>query len=175
MAKIIVKTTINEVEYEALIAGLSIVKALGTTKVEVNADSQVVVNQEVGTYAAKGEKFKKYLNRVWESRDRFSYFNITQIPKGSNSIADRLAKAASRLHDFILPWEVEKRVIKVSVVEGEVNGVELKKPNWARKVEKYLDTSELPVDKEEGGKLGGERHRSLRWMGSSTSGALSPH
>lgn len=37
------KVTNNEAEYEALLAGLTIAISLGATKVEVKADSQVVI------------------------------------------------------------------------------------------------------------------------------------
>lgn len=61
MAKLAFKTTNNEAEYEALVVGLSIAKALGATEVEVKTDSQVVVNQVLGVYVAKDKKLKKYL------------------------------------------------------------------------------------------------------------------
>lgn len=44
MAKLLFKMTNNEAEYEALIARLSIARALGATKVEIKVNSQVVVN-----------------------------------------------------------------------------------------------------------------------------------
>lgn len=69
MAKLLLKATNNEVECEALIVGLSFARALGATEVEIKTDSQVVINQIVEAYAARGEKLKKYLNQIWESRD----------------------------------------------------------------------------------------------------------
>ncbi|XP_042944500.1 uncharacterized protein LOC122278373 [Carya illinoinensis] len=51
----------NEAEYETLIAGLSVSAQIGATEVDARSDSQVVVNQVLGVYAAKGEKLKKYL------------------------------------------------------------------------------------------------------------------
>lgn len=38
-------TTNNEVEYESLLAGLAVFKALGVKEIGVKADSQVVVNE----------------------------------------------------------------------------------------------------------------------------------
>lgn len=43
--KLAFKRMKNEAEYEALLAGLVTIRALGAIEVEVRADSQVVVNQ----------------------------------------------------------------------------------------------------------------------------------
>lgn len=40
---------------------------------------------------AKGEKLKRYLQRVWEKSDHFQYFHIRQIPKKDNWKVDKLA------------------------------------------------------------------------------------
>lgn len=52
-----------------------------------------------------------------------------QIPKGGNSVANKLARVALGMDESVLPREVEKRVIKVPSIEEKVNGVELKEPN----------------------------------------------
>lgn len=101
----------------------------------------------MGEYTTKGKNLKNYLYQVWESHNRFSYFNILQIPKGSNIVADRLARVASRMDESVLPWEVEQKVIEVPSIGWEVNGVELREPDWAREIEKYQDTGELPINK----------------------------
>lgn len=59
--KLSFKNTIKEAEYEALLVGLTIVKSLGDTKVEVTSNSQVVFNQVLGEFPTKGKKLKKYL------------------------------------------------------------------------------------------------------------------
>jgi len=53
--------TNNEVEYEALVAGLDLTKAVGATSVVIHCDFQVVTNQVNGDYECKGERMKKYL------------------------------------------------------------------------------------------------------------------
>ena len=57
-------TTNNEVEYEALIAGLDLAKAVGATSVVIYYDSQFVTNQVNGDYECKGERMKRYLDQV---------------------------------------------------------------------------------------------------------------
>ncbi|XP_065637810.1 uncharacterized protein LOC136071000 [Quercus suber] len=87
-------TTNNEAEYEALIAGLDLVKAAGAEKVIVYCDSQVIVNQISGEYECKGERMKKYLDQARRRMNELKV-KIIQIPRGENEQADRLAKAAS--------------------------------------------------------------------------------
>ena len=48
-------TTNNEVEYEALVAGLDLAKAARATSMVVYCDSQVVTSQVNGDYECKGE------------------------------------------------------------------------------------------------------------------------
>ncbi|GJR78642.1 reverse transcriptase domain-containing protein [Tanacetum coccineum] len=58
------KTTNNEAEYEALIAGLRITKKMGVQNLQVNVDSKLVANQVNGTYIAKETDMVKYLEKV---------------------------------------------------------------------------------------------------------------
>ena len=54
-------TTNNEAEYEALVAGLDLTKAVEAMSVVIHCDSQVVTNQVNGDYECKGKMMKKYL------------------------------------------------------------------------------------------------------------------
>lgn len=68
------KTTNNEVEYEVLLAGLTVTKSLEANEIKVKANSQVVVNQVWGEVITKSEKLKKYLMLVGDKRSHFRYF-----------------------------------------------------------------------------------------------------
>ena len=50
------KTTNNEAEYEAVIAGLIMALELGAESMEVRSDSQVIVGHIRGEFEAKGER-----------------------------------------------------------------------------------------------------------------------
>lgn len=65
------KMTNSKVEYETLLAKLSVAEALGAVEVEVRTDSQVVINQVLGEFIAKGKKLKKYLQLVWGKHNHF--------------------------------------------------------------------------------------------------------
>ena len=93
-------TTNNEVEYEALIAGLDLAKAAGVGSMVVYCDSQVVISQVNGDYEYKNERTKKYLEQV---KDRVNVLQVKffQIPREENEHAVCLAKAASAKHMLI--------------------------------------------------------------------------
>ena len=101
-------TTNNEAEYEALIAGLDLTKAVGAASVVIHCNSQVVTNQVKGDYECKGERMKEYLEQVKKRVDDLQA-KIVQIPRGENEQANRLAKAATAEH-MIIPNKVRSFV-----------------------------------------------------------------
>ena len=64
MVRLDFPTTNNEAEYEALVAGLDLTKAVGAANMVVYSDSQVVTRQVNGNYNYKNERMKKYLEQV---------------------------------------------------------------------------------------------------------------
>ena len=97
-------TTNNEAKYEALVAGLDLVKAARAKSVIIHCNSQVVTNQVNGDYECKGERMKKYLEQVKKRVDDLQV-KIVQILRGENKQADHLAKVASAEH-MIIPSKV---------------------------------------------------------------------
>ena len=104
MVRLDFPTANNEAEYEALMAGLNLVKAAEAMSVVIYCDSQVVTNQVNGDYECKNERMKRYLDQV---RKRVGELKakVIQIPREENEQADRLAKAASGEH-MITPSNV---------------------------------------------------------------------
>jgi len=84
-------TTNNEVEYEAVLTGLSIVKELGARNLEIHSDSQVGVGHIQGGFETRGDKMLKYLAKVQSFQDQFDLMVITQFPRSDNTQADSLA------------------------------------------------------------------------------------
>ena len=89
------KATNNEAEYEALIAGLMLAKDMGIQKLDVRSNSQLVVNQLLGTYSARDAKMISYLSHVKKLQSSFDEFNITQVLRLENSHADSLVNLGS--------------------------------------------------------------------------------
>ena len=54
----------NEAEYEALLAGLRIARELKVEDLGIFSDSQVVVNQILGEYQARGVQMAAYLAKA---------------------------------------------------------------------------------------------------------------
>ena len=78
------RTTNNEVEYEAIIAGLRMGLELGAEFVEIRSDSHVIVGHIRGEFEAKGEKMKMYLSKVQRIQSSFQKFSIMKIPREEN-------------------------------------------------------------------------------------------
>ena len=89
--------TNNEAKYEALLAGMAMVKKLGGEVIEVYSDSQLVVGQVNGEFEARDECMQGYLVKVRQVQSHLKSFTLRQIPRGQNSHADSLAMLATSL------------------------------------------------------------------------------
>ncbi|XP_070005986.1 uncharacterized protein [Nicotiana sylvestris] len=87
--------TNNKAEYEAVIAGLELALELGINQIIIKSDSQLVVNQMLGTYTAKEVRMQQYLAKVWDLIKQFQTWKVTLIPRDENVEADALANLAS--------------------------------------------------------------------------------
>ena len=84
--------TNNVAEYEALLIGLSLSKALRANSLIVQANSQLIIGQVKGDYEAKEERMQKYLKIVQRLSQHFDNLNFVQIPRAKNAEADFLAR-----------------------------------------------------------------------------------
>ncbi|XP_071700672.1 uncharacterized protein [Rutidosis leptorrhynchoides] len=82
--------TNNEVEYEALLAGLNIARKMHITKFRAFTDSQLVANQFNGSFEAHDSSMQKYLQLLKELAVRFEHFELAQVPRSQNKKADAL-------------------------------------------------------------------------------------
>ena len=60
--------TNNEAEYEALLAGVAMVRLLGGEMVELYSDSRLIVGQVNGDFEAWDERMQGYLAKVQNAR-----------------------------------------------------------------------------------------------------------
>jgi ribonuclease HI len=143
------KTTNNEAEYEAVIAGLGLALELGAESVDMRSDSQVIVGHIRGEFEAKGKKMKMYLSKVHHMKSFFQEFYITKIPRDENEKVDRLARIASTEN-----WDAEEdrenvrslthpsisdQVLESAVIE-EVS-------DWRKELIDYLTNGVLSAEK----------------------------
>ena len=94
-------TTNNEANYEAILTGLDLAKAVEASLVVIQNDSQVIVEHINRDYKIKGEQMKEYLSMVKERVSQKFLAKCVQIQREENEKADHLAKAAFVEHMVI--------------------------------------------------------------------------
>nr|GEX40717.1 reverse transcriptase domain-containing protein [Tanacetum cinerariifolium] len=107
----------NEVEYEALIAGLRIAAQMGVKNVHVNVDSKLVANQVLGAYVAKEENLNKYLEKV-EELPYFLWAHHTMINSSHGDTPFSLTYGT----EAVIPAEIGMptyRTVAVDVVHND--------------------------------------------------------
>nr|GEX88902.1 reverse transcriptase domain-containing protein [Tanacetum cinerariifolium] len=144
----------NEVEYEALIAGLGIATQMGLKNIQANVDSKLVANQVLGTYVAKEDIMIKYLEITKGLVSGFKTFSIRQVPQSRNKKANAFSKIASTSFAH-LSKQVLVEVLETKSITGkEVTAViEEEGPTWMTKLLNYLKEGILPGDEKEARKL----------------------
>lgn len=89
-------STNNVAEYTALVKALQwlLEKNLGSTKVEIKSDSQLIVNQLTGDYKVKSKRIMSLYKQVLLLKSKFQDIEIKWIPREENREADRLTNKA---------------------------------------------------------------------------------
>uniref|UniRef100_A0A2N9HN86 Uncharacterized protein n=1 Tax=Fagus sylvatica TaxID=28930 RepID=A0A2N9HN86_FAGSY len=144
------KTSNNEAEYEAVLAGLKSAKTLGARRLIVYCDSLLVASQINGEYMARDERMAAYLLKVQTAMTDFETVRIEQIGRNLNNHADALATLASVLSaDF-------KRFIPIETLTtpstdqpaNYINAITVG-PCWMDPYVTYLKEGVLPEQKKE--------------------------
>ncbi|XP_074378014.1 uncharacterized protein LOC141719534 [Apium graveolens] len=87
--------TNNEIEYKALLDGLSMAKSLEVKHLWVFSDSMLVVKYFSGEYEQREPRTRAYTVKVKELSLSFQSFELSQITRENNSRADALSRLAS--------------------------------------------------------------------------------
>ena len=72
--------TNNEVEYETLLVGMSMVQKMGGKVMEVFSDSRLMVGQVKGELEARDGRMQEYLGQVRHVQTEFESFDLSYIP-----------------------------------------------------------------------------------------------
>ncbi|CAL9018474.1 unnamed protein product, partial [Prunus brigantina] len=88
------RTSNNEAEYEALLAGLRLAKSMSARQISIHSDSQLIVNQITADFAGKDVSMSAYLSAAHQLLRKFQAYEIRQIPRSENSHADALSRLA---------------------------------------------------------------------------------
>ncbi|XP_076934168.1 uncharacterized protein LOC143600328 [Bidens hawaiensis] len=89
------KSTNNEAEYEAFLAGLRIAKKLGVKHLEARVDSMLIAGQINGKYESKNDIMASYVSQAKDLMLQFSSCKVIHIKRSENKSADALSKLAS--------------------------------------------------------------------------------
>ena len=160
----------NEAEYESLIAGLRLAKAVKAKRLSAYCDSQLVASQFSGDYDARNDRMDAYLRVVQSLAKEFEFFELTKVPHGENVCADALAALGSKLRDQVkrtIPiHRIEKPSIDISTEAANFVTTESEKmpqsltdddsemtdqdqpiSDWRTEFIQYLTNGTLPIDK----------------------------
>lgn len=85
----------NVAEYEALVNGLRIAIELGIRRLDVQGNSQLVVNQVMKNSSCHDSKMATYCREVRRFEDKFNGLELNHVPRQSNEAAYWLVKLAS--------------------------------------------------------------------------------
>jgi ribonuclease HI len=82
-------------KYEALLCGLIIAIETGIKRLDVRADSQLVIDQVMKNASYHDDKMEAYCNVVRPLEDKFYSIELNHVARQYNKDADELAKIAS--------------------------------------------------------------------------------
>ena len=88
-------TTNNEAEYEGILTGLRLSKALEAKNLLVQSDSKLVIGQIKEEYEAKEERMQKYLKLMKHLTQEFDKVEFVRIPRSQNMVAVEVVKLTS--------------------------------------------------------------------------------
>uniref|UniRef100_A0A2N9GA65 Uncharacterized protein n=1 Tax=Fagus sylvatica TaxID=28930 RepID=A0A2N9GA65_FAGSY len=128
----------NVAEYEALLHGLRCAIALQADPLTVYCDSQLVVNQISGDYAAKDEKMKIYLVEAKKLLAKFKHVQMEHIGRDLNGHADALAG----LGISCCPGTAADNLCWID-----------QSPSWMSPILAYLKDDILPADRKEADRI----------------------
>ena len=100
------KATNNTAEYTALLALLRRMATVPCTRLEVQADSELMVRQVNGIYKVKDAKLQRYCAEVQRLRKAAPYeFVLRYVPREQNKEADALANRGIESKEPLPPEE----------------------------------------------------------------------
>jgi ribonuclease HI len=88
------ETTNNVAEYQALLLGLEAARQLKVKKLQVLADSELMVKQINGRYRVKAPHLIPLWREALNSLKKFEVWTIAHVPREENHLADEAANRA---------------------------------------------------------------------------------
>ncbi|RDX93784.1 Retrovirus-related Pol polyprotein from transposon 17.6, partial [Mucuna pruriens] len=85
----------NQVEYEALLAGMRLARELDAKNLTAKSDSRLVTGQVNNEYQTRDPQLTKYREQAVKLEATFEKFVLVHVPRDQNERADLLAKLTS--------------------------------------------------------------------------------
>jgi len=104
--------TNNIAEYEALMLGLKLLKRVGAKQIMVRGDSELIIKQIKGEYAAKHPRLRAYRNVVLDALRCFTEVDLQVMPRGKKILADGLATSIATCKIPFRPTHPYTMVVK---------------------------------------------------------------
>ncbi|XP_076932279.1 uncharacterized protein LOC143597752 [Bidens hawaiensis] len=155
------KSTKNEVEYEAFLAGLGIAKKLGVRHLEARVDSMLIARQINGTYEAKYDVMASYFSQAKELILHFASCKVIHIKRSANKSTDALSKLASTIFEHFAKDICIEVLDHPSVPQHQVMVIQMVVESWMMPIFAYLLSGTLPEEKSAAQKI---RHKALNYQ-----------
>ena len=143
--------TNNQVEYEALLAGLNLAYDMGAREVTCRSDSRVMVGQVNGEFEVKEPLLQRYYHAAKNNITRFSKAPLEHISREDNKSINILSKLSvtkkkSHQRSVIQIW---LRHPSVTEAEAECLAIEeAEADTWMTPVIQYLTVGTCKADQE---------------------------
>ena len=155
--------TNNEVEYEALLEGMTMIQRMGGKSIKLFSNSRLVVGQVKGEFEAKDERMQGYLSQVKCLQLKFDSFDLLHVPRSDNAHEDSLAMfATSSAQDLPRVILVEDLYKPARIGETvQINQIRAG-PRWMDSIIRFLREDILPEEKIEADKI--RRKATSYWL-----------
>ncbi|XP_070009839.1 uncharacterized protein [Nicotiana sylvestris] len=130
------------------LSGLELARELSINQIVIKSDSQLVVNQMLGTYTARETRMQQYLEKVWDLIRQFQTLKVMQISRDENVEADALANLASAV-DVASNENASVIHLFHSVLDPDKNEVNFNNLTWEwrNEIVAFLQYGTVPEDK----------------------------
>ncbi|XP_030941748.1 uncharacterized protein LOC115966716 [Quercus lobata] len=144
--------TNNEAEYEGILTGLRLGKALGAKNLLIQSDSKLIIGQISGEYEAKEERMQKYLKLTRQLTQEFDTVEFVLIPRSQNVGADEVSKLASSEEgkastDMTIEIQKHPSIEEVAAFSIQSTGT------WMTPIISFLQDGHLPQNTDEARKV----------------------
>ncbi|XP_050264287.1 uncharacterized protein LOC126708547 [Quercus robur] len=144
--------TNNKAEYEGILTGLRLGKALGAKDLLVQNNSKLVIGQIRGEYEAKEERMQKYLRLTKHLTQEFDTVEFVQIPRSQNMAADEVSKLASS-EEGEISMDLAMEVKKHPSIEEVPTFIIQSANSWMTPIISFLQDGHLPQNTKEAKKI----------------------